>query len=214
MSLSAFSVILKQNQLAGDNYMDWKHNLMFVLIVEKLDFVFEEECPEEPTETTGKSKRTVYDKWIAADKMARCYILTSMSNVLQQKLENQETSYNKLESLKGMFGHQSRRARFEAICTLQNICMKPGMLVKDYMLTMIHFNVAKNLVVSRVRVAMLMLQLLAPLAPSRKTELERRGRDLIKSQEATKSPNQMEHRKACVSTVVTKDTGRKTTLMH
>ncbi|XP_022874158.1 uncharacterized protein LOC111392981 [Olea europaea var. sylvestris] len=146
MSLSAFSVILKQNQLVGNNYVDWKRNLMFVLIAEKLDFVLEEECLEEPTETIGKSKRAAYDKWIAADKMTRCYNLASMSNVLQQKLESQETSYDILESLKGMFGHQSRRTRFEAIRTLQNIRMKPGMPVKDHMLTMIaYFNVAENL---------------------------------------------------------------------
>ncbi|XP_022848878.1 uncharacterized protein LOC111371211 [Olea europaea var. sylvestris] len=104
---------------------------MFVLIAEKLDFLLEEKCPEEPTETTSKSKRAAYDKWIAADKM---------------KLESQETSYDILESLKGMFGHQSRRARFEAIHTLQNIRMKPGTPVKDHMLTMIaHFNVTENL---------------------------------------------------------------------
>ncbi|XP_022893967.1 uncharacterized protein LOC111408438 [Olea europaea var. sylvestris] len=88
---------------------------MFVLIVEKLNFVLEEECLEKPTETTAKA-------------------------------ESQETSYDILESLKDMFGHQSRRARFEAILTLQNIRMKPGMPVKDHMLTMIaDFNVAENL---------------------------------------------------------------------
>ncbi|XP_022847513.1 uncharacterized protein LOC111370033 [Olea europaea var. sylvestris] len=45
-----------------------------------------------------------------------------------------------------MFGHQSRRVRFEASRTLQNIHMKLGMPMKDHMLTMIaHFNVAENL---------------------------------------------------------------------
>ncbi|XP_022859279.1 uncharacterized protein LOC111380049, partial [Olea europaea var. sylvestris] len=110
MSLNAFFVIIKQNQLVEDNYVDWKRNLMFGLIDEKLDFVLKEEY------------------------------------VLQQKLESLETSYDILESLKGVFGHQSRRAHFEAIHILQNICMKPGTPVKDHMLTMIaHFNVAENL---------------------------------------------------------------------
>ncbi|KAL2542227.1 Uncharacterized protein Adt_03205 [Abeliophyllum distichum] len=69
-----------------------------------------------------------------------------MSNVIQQKHDSLETSYDIMESLKDMFAHQSRRARFKVIRTLQNICMKPGTLVKDYMLSMIgHFNVAKNL---------------------------------------------------------------------
>ncbi|XP_022847485.1 uncharacterized protein LOC111369998 [Olea europaea var. sylvestris] len=114
--------------------------------IEDLFNQVQEECPEEPTETTGKSKRAAYDKWITAEKMARHYILASMSNVLQQKLESQETSYDILESLKAMFGHQSRRARFEAIRTLLNIHMKFGAPVKDHMLTMIaHFNVAENL---------------------------------------------------------------------
>ena len=146
MSLSPFSVILKQNQLTGKNYVDWKRNLMIVLTVEKIDFVLEEDWPEQRTETASKDMRDAYDKWVAADKLARCYILASMSNVLQQKHDSLETSYDIMKSLKDMFAHQSRRAQFEFIRTLQNIRMKPRIPVKDHMLTMIgHFNVAENL---------------------------------------------------------------------
>ncbi|KAL2491167.1 Uncharacterized protein Adt_26795 [Abeliophyllum distichum] len=69
-----------------------------------------------------------------------------MSNVLQQKHDSLETSYDIMKSLKNMFVHQSRKARFEVIRTLQNIRMKLRTTVKDHMLTMIgHFNVAENL---------------------------------------------------------------------
>ncbi|XP_022859819.1 uncharacterized protein LOC111380469 [Olea europaea var. sylvestris] len=131
MSLSTFSIILKQNQLVGDNYVDWKCNLMFVIVVEKFDFVLEEECPKEPIDTTGKSKRAAYDKWIAADNM--------------QKLESQETSYDILESSKGMFGHQSRRARFEAIRTLLEHSHETWNACEGSLTMIAHFNVAENL---------------------------------------------------------------------
>ncbi|KAL2474288.1 Gag/pol protein [Abeliophyllum distichum] len=119
---------------------------MIVLTVEKIDFVLEEDLPEQPTETESKAKRDSYDKWIAVDKLACCYILALMSNVLQQKHVSLETSYDIMKILKDMFTHQSRRAQFEVIHMLQNMRMKPGTLVKDHMLTMIgHFNVAENL---------------------------------------------------------------------
>lgn len=56
------------------------------------------------------------------------------------------TYYGIQESLKGMFGHQSRTARFEVVHNLQIISMKIRTPMKNHMLTMIaYFNVTKNL---------------------------------------------------------------------
>ena len=40
--------------------------------------------------------------------MARCYILASMSNILQHQHENMATAYDMMMNLKEMFGEQNR----------------------------------------------------------------------------------------------------------
>ncbi|XP_022872963.1 uncharacterized protein LOC111391915 [Olea europaea var. sylvestris] len=108
MSLNPLSVIFNKNQLVEENYVDWKRNLNIVLTAEKYKFVLDEVCPEAPKDDSTKSQKTAYEKWHHSDEMACCYILASMSNVLQQKHQNMETAFDIMESLQEMFGHQSR----------------------------------------------------------------------------------------------------------
>ncbi|XP_022861660.1 uncharacterized protein LOC111382031, partial [Olea europaea var. sylvestris] len=107
MSLHPLSVILNKNQLVGENYVDWKRNLNIVLTAEKYKYVLDEICPEAPKDDSTESQKAAYEKWHHSDEMARCYILGSMSNVLQQKHQNMQTAFNIMESLQEMFGHQS-----------------------------------------------------------------------------------------------------------
>ena len=58
--------------------------------------------------------------------MARCYILASMSNVLQQQHERMLTTYDILLNVKEMFGEQGRAARQVAMKALLNTKMAEG----------------------------------------------------------------------------------------
>ena len=86
MSSSSFnplSAILNQNKLNGNNYIDWKRNLDIVLTAEGYKFVLTNPKPSEPEPEASKEVKDHYEKWTKANDMAKCYILASMSNVLQ-----------------------------------------------------------------------------------------------------------------------------------
>ena len=73
--------------------------------------------------------------------MARCYILASMSNILQHQLENMASAYDMMMNLKEIFGEQNRAGRQVAMRALLNTKMTEGTPVQDYVLKMIsHLN--------------------------------------------------------------------------
>ncbi|KAH0636214.1 hypothetical protein KY290_036648 [Solanum tuberosum] len=78
------SSILNQNKLEGPNYMDWKQNLDISLTSEGFKYVLVEKCPIKPADATDEEFKA-YEKWVKADEMARCYILASISNVVQHQ---------------------------------------------------------------------------------------------------------------------------------
>ena len=83
-SFNLLSTILKDNKLMGTNYVDWKRNLNLVLTAKDYAFVLTEICPSPPDSISTPEEDAAYHKWQKADKLARCYILALMSNVLQQ----------------------------------------------------------------------------------------------------------------------------------
>ena len=70
-SLSPLVTILNQNKLTGSNYVDWKRN------------VFTQPCPSFPSVDAPPEEKQRYDRWQKSNEMAKCYILASISNVLQ-----------------------------------------------------------------------------------------------------------------------------------
>ena len=73
--------------------------------------------------------------------MARCYILASMSNVLQHQHESMATSYDMMLNLKEMFGEKNCAGRQVAMKALLNTKMAKGTPVRDHVLKMIgHLN--------------------------------------------------------------------------
>ena len=82
-SFNPLSVILKENKLTGHNYIDWKRNLILVLTAQEYKFVLIDVCPSPPDSDSSKEEVKAYQSWRKADEMARCYILPSMSNILQ-----------------------------------------------------------------------------------------------------------------------------------
>ena len=81
---SPLAMILTQNKLTGENYVDWKRNLDIVLTVKNHKMVLTKPCPIEPIEESDKEDNKAYKTWMRSDEIARCYILASMNNVLQQ----------------------------------------------------------------------------------------------------------------------------------
>ena len=78
---------------------------------------------------------------MAADKLAKCYILASMSNVLQQQHKRILSAYDIMFNLKEIFGEQSRAARQVAMKVLLNTKMVEGTPIQDHVLKMIaHLN--------------------------------------------------------------------------
>ncbi|CAA0839546.1 cysteine-rich RLK (RECEPTOR-like protein kinase) 8, partial [Striga hermonthica] len=80
MSFNPLSVILKENQLTGPNYIDWKRNLDIVLTAESYKYVLTEACPDVPADNALDEEKQEYARWKKADEMAKRYILASMSN--------------------------------------------------------------------------------------------------------------------------------------
>ena len=144
MSFNPLSVILSQNKLTGENFTDWKRNLNIVLTYEKHKFTLLEACPPKPAANAAKAVRDAYEKWIVSDDMARCYMLASMANVLQQQHQGMRTASNIMTSLQAIFGETTTRARFEAIKAIMNSRMKVGTPVRDHLhRIMAHFKEAK-----------------------------------------------------------------------
>ena len=72
--------------------------------------------------------------------MAKCYILASISNVLQHQMQDVELALDIMLSLKEMFGEQGRFARQETMRQIYNTKMTEG-TSREYCLRMIsHLN--------------------------------------------------------------------------
>ncbi|XP_075091523.1 uncharacterized protein LOC142171728 [Nicotiana tabacum] len=134
VAFNPLTTILTQNKLEGPNYVDWKQRLDIVLIVEDYKFVLDEVCPEKLGEVSTDDEQKAYQKWVKADVMAQCYVLASISNVLQHQHQSMESSYDIMGNLKEMFGDQNRVAKQNAMKALLNTKMVEGSSVRDYVL--------------------------------------------------------------------------------
>ena len=81
-SFSPLVTILNQNKLTRFNYVDWKRNLDIVLTAEEHRYVLRQPCPNFPSLDAHLEEKQRYDRWQKSNEMAKCYILTSISNVL------------------------------------------------------------------------------------------------------------------------------------
>ena len=73
--------------------------------------------------------------------MEKCYILASISNVLQHQMQDVELALDIMLSLKEMFGEQGRFARQETMRQIYNTKMTEGTSVREHCLRMIsHLN--------------------------------------------------------------------------
>ncbi|XP_077211934.1 uncharacterized protein LOC143847129 [Tasmannia lanceolata] len=71
--------------------------------------------------------------------MAKCYILGSMLNVLQEQYVGMASSMDSMHNLREMFGEQNRSARQIVIKGLVSTKMMEGTPVRDHMLKMMGY---------------------------------------------------------------------------
>ena len=74
-------------------------------------FVLTDVCSPPLDSDSSKEEVEAYQLWRKVDEMARCYILASMSNILQHQHENMASAYDMMMNLKEMFGEQNRAGR-------------------------------------------------------------------------------------------------------
>ncbi|XP_077248946.1 uncharacterized protein LOC143888420 [Tasmannia lanceolata] len=94
--------------------------------------------PEEPTVDAPQAERDRRQKWTGDNEMTKCYIIGSMSNVLQQHVGMAITAEIML-NLKELFGEQNRTARLIVIKGLVSTKIVEGTSVRDHMLKMTGF---------------------------------------------------------------------------
>ncbi|XP_028103673.1 uncharacterized protein LOC114302797 [Camellia sinensis] len=107
-NFNPLSKILDDNRLTGSNYVDWKRSLTIVLTTEKLNHVQTTDPPVLPEANATDEQREAARKWHEADDVAKCYILASVTNVLQKQHEGVPTAKDMMVNLKEMFGEQSK----------------------------------------------------------------------------------------------------------
>ena len=71
--------------------------------------------------------------------MAKCYIMASMTNVLQKQCQGLVTAQDMMLHLKQMFGEQSRSALKTAMKNLMSTKMVGGTPVREHVLKKISF---------------------------------------------------------------------------
>ena len=89
----------------GDNYVDWKRNLHIVLTAEKIGYVLTDPYHNAPSEDTTDEEKKAYEAWKAHDEYAKCIILASMENVLQQQHVGMNTASDIMFNLADMFAN-------------------------------------------------------------------------------------------------------------
>ncbi|XP_065630261.1 uncharacterized protein LOC136067848 [Quercus suber] len=124
--------ILNQNKFTGSNYVDWKRNLDIVLIAKEHKYVLSQSCPNFPSLGAPLEEKQRYDRWQKFNEMAKCYILASISNVVQHQMQDVELASNIMLSLKEMFGEQGRSARQETMRQIYNTKMAKSTSVREH----------------------------------------------------------------------------------
>ena len=122
-------MILDENRLSGPNYVDWKRNLIIVLTADKIAHVLNTEAPELALANATEEQIDAFNKWHEADGMDKCYIMASMTNVLQKQCQGLVTTQDMMLHHKEMFGEQSRSAWQTAMKNLMSTKMVEGTLV-------------------------------------------------------------------------------------
>ncbi|KAL5561412.1 hypothetical protein UlMin_031159 [Ulmus minor] len=139
MAQGFLSSILNQNKLTGDNFADWKKNLLIVLSFEKHKYVLEKDCPLVPKENVSSEESMAFYSWVNSNEITRCYMMASMNSVLQKQHEGYLNARDIMHNIEDMFSGQSVSIHQAAVRNLMNCKHKLGTPIKDHMLTVIGY---------------------------------------------------------------------------
>ncbi|KAH9699146.1 hypothetical protein KPL71_024234 [Citrus sinensis] len=123
----------------GFYHGDWKHNLFNILTAKGCKYVLTQPCPPEPSLYDYRNQREPYEKWCEANKMAKRYILASISVELHKKHRSMETATEIMASLHQMFGQNIHFAREAALKRITDTKMEEGTKVRDHVLKMMDY---------------------------------------------------------------------------
>ncbi|KAH9656854.1 hypothetical protein KPL70_022837 [Citrus sinensis] len=138
-SINPLLIIIVKNELTGENYLDWKRNLFNILTAKGSKYVLTQPCPPEPSLYDYRNQRETYEKWCEANKMAKRYILASISVELHKKHRSMETATEIMASLHQMFGQNTHFAREAALKRITDTKMGEGTKVRDHVLKMMDY---------------------------------------------------------------------------
>ena len=93
-------------------------------------------CCQEPVPDASQDQTDLHTKWLKDDKLAKCYMMTSMSSILQHQHESLMTTSEIISNLKEMFGDQGRPARQATTKILMSTKMAEGTPVQEDILKM------------------------------------------------------------------------------
>ena len=94
-------------------------------------------CPNFSSLDAPLGEKQRYDRWQKSNGMVKCYILASISNVLQHQMQDVELASDIMLSLKEMFGEQGYSIRQETMRQIYNTKMAEGTSVREHCLRMI-----------------------------------------------------------------------------
>ncbi|XP_024042990.1 putative disease resistance protein RGA1 [Citrus clementina] len=106
--------------------LHWKRNLFNILTAKGSKYVLTQPCPPEPSLYDYRNQREPYEKWCEANKMAKRYILASISMELHKKHRSMETATEIMASLHQMFGQNTHFAREAALKCITDTKMEEG----------------------------------------------------------------------------------------
>ncbi|XP_075481161.1 uncharacterized protein LOC142521872 [Primulina tabacum] len=86
-SRNTLSIILDQNKLIGPNYNDWFLNLKIVVKSKKILNALDKNLPKETPSDVNETELAKLEKSWDYDFQAKNYILASMSNELQRRID-------------------------------------------------------------------------------------------------------------------------------
>jgi hypothetical protein len=107
-SNAVFAELLRNGKLDGSNFTVWKRKIMYLLVVENIDYIIDTPEPEEPKKDATPEEKSEYmleyENWAKDNKKARVFMLGSMSDSLAAEYESERNAQKIMGRLEKDFG--------------------------------------------------------------------------------------------------------------
>ena len=84
----------------GSNFVEWLDALMIAITFLDLEIAFDEHMPENPSENSTVEERTIYEKWIKANKVGIKISLNSISRTIRGSIGIKVKAKDLLDTVK------------------------------------------------------------------------------------------------------------------